>query len=648
MQALCQQLLPQLRQAANRAAVQAATASLCRVSHVCRSLHSTPSALHGHGHSHGERGHSHGPEPKGIPVSPEEMEEARRRLKRKHADGFTYDHGMTKEQAATEFGKFIGIPDLKAGEVVALDDKTLCEVLTAAPQNKLLEKAMFAHADAVTERFFGPDIYYRGIVEFSNVCQKDCFYCGIRKHQKVHRYSMPKEEIVESAMWAYERKFGSLMLQSGEVNTEKRLAFLEDVIRTIRTTTIAKDLERQGRPTDIPLTHQERRDLGLAVALSVGELDREKYQRLWDAGGHRFLLRIETTNPDLYKTMHPPDHKWETRMECIHTLKDIGFQVGTGVMIGLPGQTLLDLARDLVFFREEEIDMIGMGPYITQEGTPLAKVWFDEHGTDKKANKTHMEDMFELTTRMIALARITTGNVNIAATTAMQAIKPNGREIALRRGANVMMPILTPTKYRVDYQLYEGKPCITDTAEECRSCLSLRVNMVGKRIKDGIWADPPHFFNPVTGRNTPPGTRMYHTSARHLHTSRQVLAQGQEAAAANKGATLMGPQATHMPRLNIGLFGAMNAGKSTLMNRITRQETSIVDSTPGTTADTKIALMELHDLGPVKLFDTAGIDEEGMLGEKKRRKTLGVLKETDVAVLVVDPTREHARYNTHV
>eukprot|EP00775_Hariotina_reticulata_P012305 gene12305-12441_t len=284
-------------------------------------------------------------------------------------------------------------------------------------------------------------------------------------------------------------------------------------------------------------------------------------------------------------------------------------------------------------------------------------MWDSLYGhVDKKA---HMKAMFNLTTRMNSLARIVVGNANISATTALQAIEPNGREIALRRGCNVLMPILTPTKYREHYQLYEGKPCITDTAEECRRCLNARVSMIGKKMRGGVWGDPPNFLAPVAGVDVRrlqqeqiavggAAARGLHTSACRSDLSRPAVAAQQQRPALSPAAAVAGAlghdlplppgtvKGSDVPRINIGVFGVMNAGKSTLMNAITRQETSIVDATPGTTADVKTSLMELHDLGPVKLFDTAGIDEAGELGEKKRRKSLAALKESDVGVLVVD------------
>ncbi|KAL4444885.1 hypothetical protein ABPG77_003935 [Micractinium sp. CCAP 211/92] len=587
-----------------------------------------------------------------------------------------WENAVSAEEAVKVLGSFWGV-SFRPGDVLDLDVGQMEALLAAttpastllpggetAERARLLDNALFAHAESVSSRFFGKDVYYRGIVEFSNVCENDCGYCGIRKHQRrARRYTMPREEVVETAEWAFRHRMGTLMLQSGELNTPQRMRYLVDVIRAVKERTAALDAAQ--RSIDLAALPRDRTGVGLCVALSVGELPREQYQTLKDAGADRYLLRIESSNPDLYASIHPPAQKWENRVRCLRDLKDIGFMIGTGVMVGLPGQSLRDLAGDIMFFRDLGADMIGMGPYITEAGTPVADMWHRQFGeVDKPA---HMREMLTLTTRMNALARATLGNVNIAATTALQAIDAVGREIALRRGANVLMPILTPTKYREHYTLYEGKPCITDTAEECQKCLNARLSMVDKKLKPGVWGDPPSFresINPVLMRQAasthtggsggssggssrgyatrtagpvPPAVGFLPRSSRGLHTSSVAAQQAAQARAGVLGTTPGGPATgSDLPRTNIGIFGCMNAGKSSLMNRITRSETSIVDATPGTTADTKVVLMELHDVGPAKLFDTAGIDERGLLGEKKRRKVLGVLKETDVAVVVLD------------
>ncbi|KXZ55371.1 hypothetical protein GPECTOR_3g5 [Gonium pectorale] len=673
------------------------------------------------------------------------------------------------EESANVLGNFLGMPkgSLIPGDTLDLDLEQILGILEAVWRrgDKMLERALYAHADSVTKRFCGGAVYYRGLVEFSNVCQNDCSYCGIRNHQKdVWRYTMPEEEVVEVAKWALENGIRNIMLQSGELHTEQRLEYLERVVRAIRQETVAQDLAMRaeraksggaeashasGGPVEGQLADEE---LGVVVSLSVGELPIDHYERLFRAGARRYLIRIETSNPDLYAALHPPPLSWEHRVECLRNLKKVGYMLGTGVMVGLPGQTLRDLAGDVLFFKEIKADMIGMGPFITQDGTPATEKWTSLYpNADKTA---HMQAMFDLTTAMNALVRITMGNVNISATTALQAVIPTGREIALERGANVVMPILTPTKYRESYQLYEGKPCITDTAVQCRRCLDMRLNSVGKISAAGVWGDPASFLHPIVGRSVPhephsaaleaaaeadtiehdagpahpialqrlvevplayPVDKKGHGRSKkghlhdhdhgHAHSSHDeadapkavgAAAQGATASnakatagraapsvarvssAARCGRTVVSPlrpvsacarrpraaacaaaapavsngtgagaapiagggvssaTANGVPRINIGVFGVMNAGKSTLVNALAQQEACIVDSTPGTTADVKTVLLELHDLGPAKVLDTAGLDETGVLGDKKRRKALNTLKECDVAVVVVD------------
>jgi biotin synthase len=231
------------------------------------------------------------------------------------------------------------------------------------------------------------------------------------------RFSMTKEEIVNQALWAWEQKYGSICLQSGELNTESRLKMIEEVITEIK----AKTSKVPGE--------------GLGIALSLGEVPKEWYKKWFDAGAHRYLLRIETSNRDLYHKIHPNDgnHEWDRRIQCLKDLHEIGYQLGTGVMIQFPGQTLEDLANDIQFFQDINADMIGMGPYILQKDTPLGKIWLKENeGIDMKE---YNKKLFNLSLKMIALARLKLGNVNISATTALQAVNPAGREISLGCGA---------------------------------------------------------------------------------------------------------------------------------------------------------------------------------------------------------------------
>lgn len=259
----------------------------------------------------------------------------------------------------------------------------------------------------------------------------------------------------------------SVVLQSGERNDAEFVRFVEQAVRAIKRETVSGPL-----PT------------GLGITLCVGEQDSDTYRRLFDAGAHRYLLRIETTAPELFAQLHPKTQTLAKRIACLESLKTIGFQVGTGVMIGLPGQTLAQLADDLLFFRDLDVDMIGMGPYITHEQTPMRR-----HAASTRAR--HAE-ILELSLNMIAVARLLLRDVNIAATTALQAMDPIGRELGLQFGANVIMPQVTPVRVRREYQLYEGKPCMDEDPQHCMECLRRRIQSIGREALPDAWGDSPH------------------------------------------------------------------------------------------------------------------------------------------------------------
>lgn len=326
---------------------------------------------------------------------------------------------------------------------------------------KLLQKA-----EKVKNEVVGNKVYFRGLVEFSNICSKDCLYCGIRKsNSNVFRYEAKDDEIFEACRFAYENRFGSVVLQSGELSSP---AFVKRIDRLL------KGIKK--------LSNNE-----LGITLSCGEQTRETYQRWFESGAHRYLLRIESSNRELYEKIHPNNdhHSYEKRLEALKLLKETGYQTGTGVMIGMPFQTLEHLADDLLFFKEIDIDMIGMGPYIEHEDTPLY-----EYRHQLKTKK----ERFDLALNMIATLRLLMPDINMAAATALQAIDPAGREKALKIGANVIMPNLTPCEYRKEYQLYEDKPCLDEDAELCRNCLEARIDVAGCEVAYGEWGDSKHFF----------------------------------------------------------------------------------------------------------------------------------------------------------
>lgn len=326
-------------------------------------------------------------------------------------------------------------------------------------------QALYAAAYEAKTRKVGRRVALRGLVEFSNVCVKNCFYCGIRRdNSAVKRYTMRREEIVAAAKWAFEAGYGSVVLQSGERSDEAFAGFVEDVLHEIHS--FAGD--------------------SLGVTLSLGEQTPETYARWKAAGAHRYLLRIETSNPRLYAKLHPADHSWETRRDCLRALKSLGYCTGSGVMCALPGQTAEDLAADIEFFAEEDLDMIGMGPYIPHPGTPMGA----DAGILSKEDRARR---LELGLRMIAATRLALGGVNIAAATALQALDPEGREKGLLAGANVVMPNITAREYRADYSLYEGKPCLGEDAVQCRGCIERRIASIGETVAKGERGDPPHW-----------------------------------------------------------------------------------------------------------------------------------------------------------
>ena len=349
----------------------------------------------------------------------------------------------------------------KAGE--ELSKVELVALLSISDKGEL--QALFDCAYFFKEQYVGKIAYFRGIIECSNLCMKDCYYCGIRKsNANVERFLMDEDEIFKEAVWAYEAEYGSCVIQSGERRDEEYVSMIERVVRRIKKATGGK----------------------LGITLSLGEQSEETYKRWKDAGAHRYLLRIETTNPELYAKIHPADHLLDERKECLAALRRTGYQVGTGVMMGLPGQTMDDLANDILFLKKIDIDMVGMGPYIPHSDTPMGKKIPPYTDAQKK-------DALTLGLKMIAVTRIVLKDINIAAATALQALEYTGREQGLRCGANVIMPNVTETDYRPKYQLYDNKPCIDENSSLCRGCLSGRIQGIGETVGFGEWGDSPHF-----------------------------------------------------------------------------------------------------------------------------------------------------------
>ena len=323
-----------------------------------------------------------------------------------------------------------------------LHELTLPE-LTAllADADPAAEAALAAAADRVRAAFVGAGVHLRGLIEFSNICRQSCMYCGLRRdNAAVHRYRLTPAEILALAEKARDYGYRTVVLQSGEDAwfTADRLAAL---LRRIKA-------------------------LGLVITLSIGERSREEYQMLRAAGADRFLLRIETTDAQLYARLHP-GMSFAHRLQCLQELRSLGYEVGTGCLVGLPGQSIESIARDILFFQELDADMVGIGPLIPNGDTPLA----DAAPGD-----------FHLTRRVVALLRLLLPEANIPATTAMETLQPDARRIILQSGANVVMPNVTEGDYRRWYALYPGKICVKDTPEDCRSCLEAKIQSIGRSI----------------------------------------------------------------------------------------------------------------------------------------------------------------------
>ena len=346
-------------------------------------------------------------------------------------------------------------PELLRADLVAL--------LGAKADDEI--EAVRAAAERVLLDHCGDGVYLRGLVEASNACACDCLYCGIRKsNAEVNRYTLSLDDILACARQCAGMGYGSMVLQSGERADKKFLAMVEEAVKRIRAETASA-----AQPE------------GLGITLCIGQQSYETYRRLYEAGAHRYLLRIESTNPKLFAQIHPAGQSFESRVACLKMLREIGYQVGTGVMIGLPGQTLEDLADDILFFSSLDIDMIGMGPFIPHPGTPMGDLACPD-----------VAERVRLALLMIGVTRLKLKDVNIAATTALQALDPIGREKGLRFGANVIMPQMSPTDVRADYQLYPGKPCLDENAQDCQSCLNMRIEFAGRKIGLYAWGDSVH------------------------------------------------------------------------------------------------------------------------------------------------------------
>lgn len=302
---------------------------------------------------------------------------------------------------------------------------------------------LFKKADERRQNVYGKDVYMRGLIEFTNFCKNDCTYCGIRRSNKLaDRYRLSIDEILECCEVGYELGYRTFVLQGGEDSQYTD----EDIISMIKR------------------IKEKYKDI--AITLSIGEKPYASYQKYYDAGADRYLLRHETSARGLYEKLHPK-MSYDERIQCLYDLKKIGYQIGAGFMVGLPDQTTEDLVSDLRFLKELQPQMVGIGPFIPHKDTPLA----NEIGGDLR-----------MTTILLAIIRLMLPGVLLPATTALGSISPQGREKGLKAGANVVMPNLSPTTVRDKYLLYDGKICTGDEAAHCRGCIEKRINSSGFQV----------------------------------------------------------------------------------------------------------------------------------------------------------------------
>lgn len=323
-----------------------------------------------------------------------------------------------------------------------IDRETLELLLTT--EDGALKEYLAAKARETAQRIYGNQVYIRGLIEFTNYCRNDCYYCGIRRSNGcAERYRLSKEEILSCCKNGYELGFRTFVLQGGEDG------FYTD-----------------GRICEI-VSEIKNRYPDCAVTLSIGERERESYEAFFKAGADRYLLRHETADEAHYKELHPEEMSFQHRMRCLRELKEIGYQTGCGFMVGSPYQTFDTLYEDLQFIRELQPEMVGIGPFIPQKDTPFGKM---QAGT------------IEWTLRLLSIIRLLHPSVLLPATTALGTIHPKGRELGILAGANVVMPNLSPVAVREKYKLYDNKICTGDEAAECRYCMERRMESIGYQV----------------------------------------------------------------------------------------------------------------------------------------------------------------------
>ncbi len=306
------------------------------------------------------------------------------------------------------------------------------------------DEELFTEADRVRKENYGTDVYIRGLIEFTNYCKNNCYYCGLRAENKeVERYRLSKDEILNCCKEGYILGYRTFVLQGGEdpFYTDDKIC---DIISSIKK------------------LHND-----VAVTLSIGEKKEESYKKFKEAGADRYLLRHETADGNHYSKLHPANMSLANRKNCLKTLKKLGYQIGSGFMVGSPFQTTENIIEDIRFLQELSPDMIGIGPYITHHNTPF---------------KNKKNGDVKLTLKLISILRLIFPYALLPATTALGTISPNGRELGLKVGANVVMPNLSPKDVRKKYEIYEDKICTGEESAQCRRCLEKRIESIGYKI----------------------------------------------------------------------------------------------------------------------------------------------------------------------
>ncbi len=348
-------------------------------------------------------------------------------------------------------GKFQAVLE-KAASERQLSKEEIAVLLNAKPGEQ--QQQLFALADKVREHYHGNAVHLRGIIEFSNYCRNDCHYCGLRRSNKnIARYRMTVSQVVSAAAHAISLGFNTIVLQSGEdpqydVDT---LCTMVSEIKSIK---------------------------NVAITLSIGERTEGEYQRLYDAGADRFLLKHETADRELFARLRPGTD-FERRLQCLNRLREIGYQVGSGNMVGLPGQSVETLAEDILLLKELDVEMAGIGPFIPHEQTPLAN---------------YPAGDLMLTLKTLAVTRLLLPFAHLPATTAAGTLHPEGRKMALSCGANVIMPNVTPLEYRQLYQIYPNKQGLTDTPEQSLRRIVQLINEAGRTVAVGRGDSPKEAF----------------------------------------------------------------------------------------------------------------------------------------------------------